>query len=80
LWALTGEVMEAAEDVEATLRTVCWLDAITAKARFGNWIGGTLATFVPFPKTGRDRRGSKKGDRGAAEVSVANTTPRLTLS
>eukprot|EP00873_Tetraselmis_striata_P044957 jgi/Tetstr1/465221/TSEL_009927.t1 len=72
LWKLTGEVMEVEQEVSAALATVCWLDAITAKARFGNWMGGTLATLVPFPKTGRDRRANKRSQAADAGADGAD--------
>lgn len=75
LWKLTGEVMEVEQEVSAALATVCWLDAITAKARFGNWMGGTLATLVPFPKTGRDRRANKR-----SQVKLPNPTQSPTAA
>jgi len=65
LWKLTGEIEESFEDLQVTLQTVCWLDGITAKSRFGNWIGGTLAKFSDFPKAGRNR--SSAPAEGVAE-------------
>lgn len=45
---------------------VLWLDAVAARARYGRWIGGVLPEFVPFPKTGRARGGSKQAAAAAA--------------
>lgn len=38
---------------------VAWLDELAAKARFGRWLDGRFPSFVPFPKTGKARKGSK---------------------
>lgn len=42
---------------------VVWLDAVAARARYGRWVGGVLPEFVPFPKTGKARGGSKKAQQ-----------------
>ena len=68
-WRLTGRVSEAGDALTTALRAVVWLDATSARARYGRWIGGTLPEFVPFPKTGKARGGARK--RAAATAAAA---------
>jgi hypothetical protein len=48
---------------------VVWLDNVAARARYGRWLGGVLPEFVPFPKTGKARGGSKRAGAAAAAKS-----------
>jgi hypothetical protein len=34
---------------------VVWLDITAAKARYGRWLGASIAAFVPFARTTRSR-------------------------
>ncbi|KAK9807992.1 hypothetical protein WJX73_000666 [Symbiochloris irregularis] len=72
LWKLTGAIAEDMYNIESCYHTVAWLDEIAAKARFGRWIDGRFATFVPFPKTGRARSKAAK-DQEAARDSERGT-------
>ncbi|CAK0787588.1 hypothetical protein CVIRNUC_010810 [Coccomyxa viridis] len=62
LWALTGLIADAEDDMQQALDTVLWLDITAAKARYGRWIDGCLPAFVPFPTTTRARTKQQKRD------------------
>ena len=65
---------------------VVWLDSVAARARYGRWMGGVLPEFLPFPKTGKARGGSKltaykgggssSGNKDSQEGSAAGRDAR----
>eukprot|EP00951_Prasinocladus_malaysianus_P019215 scaffold155185_cov20-Prasinocladus_malaysianus.AAC.1 len=48
-YLMTAIVRVAQENLEESLKQLCWLDGTTAKARFRKSIGGNLADFLDFP-------------------------------
>ncbi|KAI7845433.1 hypothetical protein COHA_000985 [Chlorella ohadii] len=71
LWRLTGEISDARYALQDTLDKVVWLDCAAARARYGRWVGGTLPTLCPFPKTGRARGGSRAAAQQAEQAQQA---------
>ena len=43
---------------------------VTARARYGRWIGGTLPTFVPVPLAGKASAKARKGGKVAERQSA----------
>lgn len=50
LWQLTGRVQDCASVLRATLNVIVWLDGLVAKAKYGQWIGGSLPEIIPIPR------------------------------
>ncbi|GAB4813086.1 hypothetical protein N2152v2_000132 [Parachlorella kessleri] len=74
LWRLTSSVVEAVETIQETLGKVVWLDSVAARARYGRWVGGVLPEFLPFPKTGKARGGSRKtADKDSSSSSSSGS-------
>ena len=47
---------------------------MAARARYGRWVGGVLPEFLPFPKTGKARGGSKTtADKGGGSSSSSSS-------
>ena len=53
---------------------VVWLDVVTARARYGRWIGGYFPSFVPVPLAGKASAKARKGNQ-AAEGQEAAADP-----
>ncbi|KAL0045927.1 hypothetical protein WJX82_008672 [Trebouxia sp. C0006] len=70
MWQLTGQVIDNLADMQAALAIVIWLDVVTARARYGRWIGGTLPTFVPVPLAGKASAKARKGGKVAERQSA----------
>jgi len=67
-WGLTGKVAEAAATVRRALDLLVWADVTAARSRYGVWVGGVLAEFVPVGGGrggGGGGGGLGKGGRGA---------------
>ena len=48
-----------------TAMQVVWLDVVTARARYGRWIGGYFPSFVPVPLAGKASAKARKGNQSA---------------
>ena len=68
-WGLTGVVAEAAPLLRRALALVVWADVTAARARYGVWVGGILADFVPV---GGGRGGGAGGGAGKGEIGRAH--------
>ena len=60
LWRLTGVVSDSSEQLHVALEAIVWLDCCLAKAKYGQWIDGSLPEIVPVP---RFISGKKKGKK-----------------
>lgn len=75
MWKLTGQISDDLEDIQAALDTVVWLDVVTARARYGRWIGGYFPSFVPVPLAGKASAKARKGNQAAEGQQEAAIDP-----
>jgi dsDNA-specific endonuclease/ATPase MutS2 len=67
LWQLTGRVQDCASLLRATLNVIIWLDGLVAKAKYGQWIGGSLPEIIPIPRFIRSNKKNRKKNKGERE-------------
>ncbi|WIA23370.1 hypothetical protein OEZ85_000133 [Tetradesmus obliquus] len=58
LWELSGRLMGCLEDVETAFSIVGWLDVLSAKVRFGMWMGAVMPQFTPWDEVFHTRSGA----------------------
>ncbi|KAF6255024.1 hypothetical protein COO60DRAFT_258769 [Scenedesmus sp. NREL 46B-D3] len=58
LWELSGRLMGCLEDVETAFSVVGWLDVLSAKVRFGLWMGAVMPQFTPWDEVFHTRSGA----------------------
>ncbi|KAG1661302.1 hypothetical protein FOA52_008649 [Chlamydomonas sp. UWO 241] len=74
LYTLSGRLMGVQDEAEQALRVVGWLDALSAKARYGVWIDGTPPVLVPWTSVFH-ARGEKARAATAKAAAAAASQP-----